>query len=78
MGAGQSGQGAMMCHAELEPKFLLREVEARLGYSARAAREVSLQDRDKSAEIPPLRLAALRVWWQSRAKPMLRKDVPFV
>ena len=68
----------MMCHGEMEPKFLLREAEARLGFSARAAREVSLQDRDKSPQIPGLRLAALRVWWQSRAKPMLRKDVPYV
>ena len=67
-----------MCHGEMEPKLLLREVEARLGFLARAACEVSRQDRDKSPKIPGLRLAALRVWWQSSAKPMLRKDVPDV
>ena len=67
-----------MCHGEMEPKFLLREAEARLGFSALAAREVSRPDRDKSPQIPGLRLAALRHWWQSRAKPMLRKDVPYV
>ena len=63
-----------MCHALPDPKFMMRDVEARL----RAARPISLQNRDKSPQIPGLRLAALRVWWQSMKMRMLRKGVPYV
>ena len=63
-----------MCHAGMEPKFVTRDIEARLRFSAHNV----LQDRDKSPQIPPPRLAALRVWWQRRLMAMLRKDVGHV
>jgi hypothetical protein len=63
-----------MCNALPDPKFLLRETEAR----TRAARSFAAQDHDISPQTAPVRLAALRLWWQRVATRMLRKDVPNV
>ena len=63
-----------MCHAGMEPKFALRDIEARLRFSARRA----VQDPENSPQIPPPRLAALRMWWQRVNLRMLRKDVRHV
>lgn len=63
-----------MCNALPDPKFLLREADARL----HAARPFAAQAQDISPQIHPVRLAALRLWWQRVATRMLRKDVPDV
>jgi hypothetical protein len=63
-----------MCGQGLEPKYLMRDIEARVGTMARAP----LQDHDKSPEIAPARLAALGHWWQRMKLRMLRKDVGHV
>lgn len=67
-----------MCAPGLEPKFLLRDIEARVGFVAPTSAPTSLQQPVVSPQIAAVRLAALRHWWQRMNLRMLRKDVPNV
>lgn len=63
-----------MCGQGLEPKYLMRDIEARVRFPARAP----VQDHDISPQIALARLAALGHWWQRMKLRMLRKDVGHV
>ena len=60
-----------MCNACPNPKFLLREADARLN----AARPFAAQDHEFHPKPPPPGLAALRLWWQRVGTRKLRKGM---